>query len=80
MTKMTKAAALAAMAGGLIAAGAGVANASATPEGVAAGSPGVGAGNLVQGAVHVPVNFCGNTLNSSGALNPAFGNTCSNAG
>jgi hypothetical protein len=30
----------------------------------------------VQVPVRVPVNVCGNSVNESGGLNPAFGNTC----
>ncbi|MFD7734788.1 chaplin [Kitasatospora phosalacinea] len=59
---------------------AGVAAASAGAEGVAVGSPGVLSGNLIQVLVHVPVNLCGNTVSVIGALNPAFGNSCLNAG
>jgi hypothetical protein len=29
--------------------------------------------------VHVPVNFCGNSVNGLAALNPTFGNSCTNA-
>ncbi|WP_371651617.1 chaplin [Streptomyces mirabilis] len=41
-------------------------------------SPGVASGNSVQVPVHVPVNACGNTVNVIGALNPTFGNSCTN--
>lgn len=41
-------------------------------------SPGVASGNTTQIPVHVPVNTCGNTVNVIGALNPAFGNACTN--
>ncbi|QUW85088.1 chaplin [Streptomyces mirabilis] len=41
-------------------------------------SPGVVSGNSVQVPVHVPVNACGNTVNVIGALNPTFGNSCTN--
>ncbi|NEB76098.1 chaplin [Streptomyces sp. SID14478] len=47
-------------------------------EGVAAGSPGVLSGNVVQVPVHVPVNFCGNSIDVIALLNPTFGNTCAN--
>jgi hypothetical protein len=47
--------------------------------GGATGSPGVASGNDVQVPVHVPVNACGNTVDVVGALNPAFGNRCTNA-
>ena len=64
----------------LLAAGAGVAAASSTATGAATNSPGVLSGNLVQVPVHVPVNVCGDTVNVIGLLNPAFGNSCANAG
>ncbi|MFB7950242.1 chaplin [Kitasatospora phosalacinea] len=59
---------------------AGVASASAGAQGVAAGSPGVLSGNLIQIPVHIPVNVCGNSISVIGALNPAFGNYCTNIG
>ncbi|MEV8098492.1 chaplin [Kitasatospora sp. NPDC085879] len=80
MRTFKKATVLTIAAAGLFASGAGVAAASSGAEGVAAGSPGVLSGNLVQVPVHVPVNLCGNTVNVIGALNPAFGNSCANAG
>ncbi|WNI19676.1 chaplin [Streptomyces sp. ITFR-21] len=46
---------------------------------VAAHSPGVLSGNVVQVPVHVPVNVTGNTINVIGLLNPAFGNSGTNA-
>ncbi|MFI8951583.1 chaplin family protein [Streptomyces sp. NPDC053750] len=52
----------------------------ATADGHAAGSPGVLSGNTVQVPVDVPVNVCGNTVNVVGVLNPAVGNSCTNAG
>lgn len=55
------------------------ANAGPNDPGVPAPSPGVVSGNLVQVPVHVPVNTCGNTVNVIGALNPAFGNHCTNS-
>ncbi|MBO1337407.1 chaplin [Streptomyces sp. VRA16 Mangrove soil] len=53
--------------------------ADAGAEGMAAGSPGVLSGNVVQVPVHVPVNFCGNSIDGIAALNPTFGNSCTNA-
>ncbi|MFI6881053.1 chaplin [Streptomyces sp. NPDC050400] len=47
-------------------------------EAAAVGSPGVLSGNVLQVPVHVPVNFCGNSINGIAALNPTFGNTCAN--
>jgi len=41
-----------------------------------------GKGSLVYAPVNAPVqtNTCGNTINTIGELNPAFGNTCVNGG
>ncbi|MGW1102860.1 chaplin [Streptomyces sp. NPDC002540] len=50
----------------------------ASAEGAATESPGVLSGNLVQVPVDVPVNACGNSVDVVGALNPAFGNECTN--
>ncbi|MFD8481321.1 chaplin [Kitasatospora sp. NPDC059673] len=81
MRNIKKAAVLTVAAAGLVLGSAGLANASAEAEGVAANSPGVLSGNLIQVPVHVPVNVCGNTIDVLiGVLNPAFGNTCVNAG
>ncbi|HET6857421.1 MAG TPA: chaplin [Streptomyces sp.] len=76
MKNLQKAAAIAMVAGGIVAAGAGAASATsgADAHGKAVHSPGVGSGNLVQAPIHVPVNAVGNTVNVIGALNPAFGN------
>jgi len=52
--------------------------ADSNANGAATDSPGVASGNNVQVPVHVPVNACGNTVNVIAALNPAFGNSCSN--
>ncbi|MCZ4514765.1 chaplin [Streptomyces sp. ActVer] len=65
--------------GGLVLAGAGVAAADAGAQGAAVNSPGVLSGNVIQAPIHVPVNVCGNTVSVIGLLNPAFGNTCTNA-
>ena len=78
MKFMRKGAVLTALIGGIMLAGAGVAAADADATGAAIGSPGVLSGNLVQVPIHVPVNVCGNSVNVIGALNPAFGNSCSN--
>ncbi|MER7702888.1 chaplin [Kitasatospora sp. NPDC097605] len=76
-----KTAAVGAAVVGIVAAGAGTALASSGAQGVAANSPGVVSGNQIQIPVHVPLNVCGNTVNVLiGVLNPAFGNTCINAG
>ncbi|MEZ0091504.1 chaplin [Streptacidiphilus sp. EB129] len=69
-----------AAAAGILAGAAGTAAASSIATGEAEKSPGVLSGNLVMVPVHVPVNVCGDTVNVIGLLNPAFGNTCTNAG
>ncbi|MEU1014756.1 chaplin [Streptomyces sp. NPDC005900] len=78
MSRTTKALALSAVAAAAVAAGAGVATADAGAQGAATHSPGVLSGNTTQVPVHVPVNFCGNTIDVIGVLNPAFGNVCVN--
>ncbi|MCD0485277.1 chaplin [Streptacidiphilus sp. ASG 303] len=80
MRSFKKAAVITVAASGLLAAGAGAASASSGAEGAAVGSPGVVSGNVIQVPVSVPVNLCGNTITVIGLLNPAFGNTCVNAG
>jgi hypothetical protein len=80
MSRIAKAVAVTAAAGGVLAAGAGLAVADAGAHGAAVGSPGVASGNVVQVPVNVPVNVCGNTINVIALLNPAFGNTCINDG
>ncbi len=67
------------LAGSLMALGAASpAMADAEAEGVATNSPGVLSGNVVQAPIHIPVNFCGNSINVIALLNPTFGNTCIN--
>lgn len=78
MSKLKRAAAVTAIAGGVVAAGAGAASAESGAQGHAAGSPGVLSGNQVQAPVHVPVNVTGNTATVIGGLNPAFGNASVN--
>ncbi|MFE3020159.1 chaplin family protein [Streptomyces sp. NPDC059256] len=51
----------------------------AVASGVTSNSPGVLSGNNVQAPVDVPVNVCGNSVNVVSALNPTFGNDCTNA-
>ncbi len=80
MSRISKTAAVVAGTGAVVLGGAGFAAADAGAEAAAVGSPGVVSGNAAQAPVHVPVNFCGNTVNVIGALNPAFGNTCVNSG
>ncbi|MFC9324284.1 chaplin [Kitasatospora sp. NPDC057015] len=71
---------LAGAAAALVLGSAGAASASASAEGVAFGSPGILSGNVIQIPIHIPINVCGNSVNVLAALNPAFGNTCINAG
>ncbi|MFE2108668.1 chaplin [Kitasatospora sp. NPDC059463] len=80
MRHVKKTAALSIATAGLVVGAAGGAFASSGAEGVAANSPGVISGNQIQVPVHVPINLCGNTINIIALLNPAFGNTCVNAG
>ncbi|MFF3319635.1 chaplin [Streptomyces sp. NPDC003035] len=47
--------------------------------GGAYGSPGLLAGNVVQAPIHIPINFCGNSINVVGLVNPTYGNVCINA-
>ncbi|MEZ0070551.1 hypothetical protein ABIA32_006604 [Streptacidiphilus sp. MAP12-20] len=79
MRKFKSAAAVSIAAVGLLLGGAGAAAADATANGTATNSPGFLSGNLIQVPIHIPVNVCGNTVNVIGALNPAFGNACSNS-
>ncbi|MFC7257590.1 chaplin [Streptomyces lutosisoli] len=79
MNTAKKAALIFAAAGMAVGAASGSAFADTGAEGAALNSPGVASGNVIQVPVHVPVNVCGNTLNVIGALNPTFGNACSNS-
>jgi hypothetical protein len=76
MSRIAKAAAVLAGTGAVALSGAGMAVADSGAQAVAAASPGIVSGNVVQVPIHVPINFCGNTINVVGLLNPAFGNTC----
>ncbi|PBC86680.1 Small secreted domain [Streptomyces sp. 2224.1] len=78
MSRITRVAAVAALAAGTALGGVSVAFADSDVAGGAANSPGVVSGNAIQIPVHIPVNLCGNTVNIGGLLNPAFGNTCFN--
>ncbi|MFC1435160.1 chaplin [Streptacidiphilus sp. N1-3] len=80
MRSVSKAGFLLSAAGALLIAGAGAASADSSAYGAAFDSPGVLSGNVIQIPVDVPVNICGNSVNVVGALNPAFGNSCSNGG
>ncbi|MFC1418002.1 chaplin [Streptacidiphilus cavernicola] len=74
------AAVLTGAAGALVLAAAGTSSADSNAYGAAFGSPGVLSGNVIQIPIDVPINVCGNSVNVIGALNPAFGNHCSNGG
>jgi hypothetical protein len=78
MSRMRKATAVAMLVGGLMLGGAGVASADANAHGEASNSPGVLSGNVVQIPISIPINICGISLDVIGALNPAYGNSCSN--
>ncbi|MBM7173170.1 chaplin [Streptomyces sp. G44] len=78
MSRIAKAAAVTFGTGAVLLGGAGLAAADAGAQGTAVGSPGVLSGNVAQVPVHIPVNFCGNTIDVIGALNPAYGNKCVN--
>ncbi|MFF3319644.1 chaplin [Streptomyces sp. NPDC003035] len=79
MSRIAKAVVLSVGVAASVAGATGVAAADTHAEGAAVASPGFVSGNVVQVPIHVPINFCGNTVNVFGALNPAFGNTCINA-
>ncbi|MBT2439441.1 chaplin [Streptomyces sp. ISL-36] len=79
MSRIAKAVVLSMGVAASVAGATGVAAAHAAAGGGAMNSEGLVAGNVVQVPLHVPINFCGNTLTLVGALNPAFGNTCVNA-
>ncbi|MER5968235.1 MULTISPECIES: chaplin [unclassified Streptomyces] len=78
MSRIAKAAVLAATAGAALSAAAGAAVADSGTQGAAVFSPGIGSGNLVQAPIHVPVNACGDTVSVIGVANPALGNSCVN--
>ncbi|GAA1350579.1 chaplin [Streptomyces beijiangensis] len=80
MQRIVKSAVMAGAGAAFLMGGAGMAAADggAMAGGSAEHSPGVVSGNQLQVPVHIPVNFCGNTIDGIGALNPAFGNTCHN--
>ncbi|MYT96986.1 MULTISPECIES: chaplin [unclassified Streptomyces] len=78
MSRIAKGAVVALGTGALAFGGAGLALADAGAQGAAVGSPGILSGGIAQVPVNVPVNFCGNTINVAGLLNPSFGNTCVN--
>jgi hypothetical protein len=74
--KLKNAVVVAAIAGGVLAAGSGVAFADASAGGAAAGSPGVISGNVIQVPINLPINACGNSVDIIALLNPTLGNAC----
>lgn len=78
MSRIAKGLVLTTAAAAAVAGGAGFASADADAHGVAAHSPGVLSGNVVQRPIHAPLNVCGNTTDTTGLLNPVFGNECVN--
>ncbi|WP_431947218.1 chaplin [Actinacidiphila sp. bgisy167] len=91
MKRLSKAAVLTVAAGVAVMGSAGGALASdggkdfdrggASAEGAAVGSPGVLSGNVIQVPVNVPINLCGNSINTlaPSLLNFTTGNACINA-
>jgi len=79
MSRIAKGLAITTVAAAAMAGTAGVAAADSDAQGIAANSPGVLSGNLLQVPVHMPLNLCGNTVDITALLNPAFGNQCVNA-
>ncbi|MFJ8020234.1 chaplin [Streptomyces sp. NPDC096311] len=78
MSRIAKGLALTSVAAAAMAGTAGIAAADSDAHGAAAHSPGVLSGNTAQVPIHVPVDFCGNTVDVVGLLNPGFGNRCAN--
>lgn len=90
MKRLSKAAVLTVAAGVAVMGSAGGALASdgndfdrggASAEGAAIGSPGVLSGNVLQAPINIPVNLCGNSINTvaPSLLNFTTGNACINA-
>ncbi|MER6626875.1 chaplin [Streptomyces sp. NPDC000987] len=78
MSRIAKGLVLTSAAVAAVAGTAGIASADSEAQGAALHSPGFLSGNLVQLPHHTQLNFCGNTGNVIGLLNPAFGNKCFN--
>ncbi|WP_372407779.1 chaplin [Streptomyces luteireticuli] len=76
MSRIAKAAVLTATVGATLAGVTGTALADDAAKGAAVGSPGVVSGNVIQVPIHLPINFCGNTIDIVGLLNAASGNVC----
>ncbi|MFF4928349.1 chaplin [Streptomyces griseofuscus] len=77
-SRVMRGTALLAAAGAVVLGGAVAAAADTGTQGAAVGSPGVLSGNVIQVPVDIPVNVCGDTIDVTGLLNPAFGNACAN--
>jgi hypothetical protein len=78
MSRLAKAAGVTLGTGAMVISSAGLAMADADAKAIATNSPGVLSGNVVQVPIHIPINICGNTVNVTALLNPAFGNVCIN--
>ncbi|MET9392305.1 chaplin [Streptomyces sp. NPDC006624] len=78
MSRIAKGLVLTSAAAAAIAGSTGIAAADSGAQAVAAHSPGVLSGNVIQLPLHEQTNVCGNTVNTPGLLNPAFGNKCVN--
>ncbi|MCD9166287.1 chaplin [Streptomyces albireticuli] len=78
MLRVIRNAVIAALTGASLLGSVGVATASSRAEGEATQSSGTLSGNVIQVPVHVPLNFCGNSVNVLSLLNPTFGNGCAN--
>ncbi|MEU4211588.1 chaplin [Streptomyces sp. NPDC026206] len=78
MSRIAKAAVLTAAVGTVVSGAAGIASADSGAQGAAVSSPGIISGNVIQVPLHIPINFCGNTIDIIALLNPTFGNVCIN--
>jgi hypothetical protein len=79
MSRIAKVGAVALGTGAMVLSGAGLAVADASGKAAAVGSPGFISGNVINTAVHAPVQLCASdTVTLVGALNSSFGNICKN--
>ncbi|MCQ4079713.1 chaplin [Streptomyces sp. RB6PN25] len=78
MSRIAKAVAFVTTTGAVVIAAAGSAAADTGTWGAAVYSPGVLSGNLFQHPIDMPINICGNSFNTVGLLNRAFGKVCLN--
>ena len=78
MTRITRLAAVAALAGVTILGGATIASADSGAAGTAIGSPGVLSGNVIEIPVNVPIDLCGDSVNVIGLIDPVLGSACVN--